>query len=268
MDGVEQHESEPAPSGKVLEREAPQPAALLELCPYLATIDGNWRSSSAVREHRCIAVAPPVPLALEKQRRLCLVANHTTCATYGAAEAARPSRNARPDRPLRTIARTTPVVIDQRRFDLRLPAVRLDRISGQGILVAVLGLAFAAIVIARPAGGGEGAGAPGVTPASATPAAGESASATSKPRSALPASSAPVVTARPIGSPAPSDAATATNPPASAQPAGSASTYKVKRGDTLSAIAARYGTTVKVLMNMNGITDPSRLKIGQILKVP
>jgi LysM repeat protein len=150
----------------------------------------------------------------------------------------------------------------------RLPAVRLDRISGQGILVAVLGLAFAAIVIARPAGGDRAGGAPPATAASATPAASTSASATSKPRSSLPAPSAPLVTARPIGSPAPSDAAPVTNPPASAQPAGSGSTYKVKSGDTLSAIAARYGTTVKVLMNLNGITDPSRLKIGQILKVP
>jgi LysM repeat protein len=245
-----------------------QPRVVLDLCPYLSTIDGNWRSSSAVREHRCIAVAPPVPLALEKQRRLCLVADHTACATYGAAEAARPAQPPRPDGHIRTIARTTPVVIDQRRFDIRLPASRPDRISGQAVLVAVLGLAFAAIVIARPVGSAPGTGAPSGFAASNAPAPSAAASVTPTPHPSAAPSSAPVVTARPVGSPAPSGAAQATNPPASPPPAGSGATYKVKSGDTLTAIAARYGTTVKILMTLNGITDPSKLRVGQILKLP
>src|SRR5258707_11770376 len=112
MEAVEPNESAPAPSHGASDQEAPQAATVLDLCPYLATVDGNWRSSSAVREHRCMAVTPPVPLALEKQRRLCLVANHATCATYGAAEAARPPSNGRADGRFRVIARTTPVVID------------------------------------------------------------------------------------------------------------------------------------------------------------
>ena len=52
--------------------------------------------------------------------------------------------------------------------------------------------------------------------------------------------------------------------PAEANPA----TYKVKRGDTLSGIAARFGTTVKVLVELNDIKDPSKLRVGQVLKLP
>jgi len=55
---------------------------------------------------------------------------------------------------------------------------------------------------------------------------------------------------------------------ASPQPTTSGATYKVKRGDTLSAIAARFGTTVKVLVTLNDISDPSRIHAGQVLKLP
>ena len=45
-------------------------------------------------------------------------------------------------------------------------------------------------------------------------------------------------------------------------------TYKVKRGDTLSGIAAKFATTVKVLVELNGIKDPSKLHMGQVIKLP
>ncbi|HHB90713.1 MAG TPA: LysM peptidoglycan-binding domain-containing protein [Anaerolineae bacterium] len=44
--------------------------------------------------------------------------------------------------------------------------------------------------------------------------------------------------------------------------------YVVKKGDTLYRIAKRYKTTVKALQRINGIADPSKLAIGQELKVP
>src|SRR6266545_8245106 len=59
------------------------------LCPFLATSSGAWRAAFPSHEHQCTAVDPPVPLALEKQRRLCLVTYHETCATYRAALAER-----------------------------------------------------------------------------------------------------------------------------------------------------------------------------------
>ena len=43
--------------------------------------------------------------------------------------------------------------------------------------------------------------------------------------------------------------------------------YTVKSGDSLTAIASRFGMTVAQLQSLNGITDPNKLKIGQVLKV-
>lgn len=43
--------------------------------------------------------------------------------------------------------------------------------------------------------------------------------------------------------------------------------YTVQRGDTLSEIASRYGTTVQELADINGITNPNLIYPGQELKV-
>ena len=43
--------------------------------------------------------------------------------------------------------------------------------------------------------------------------------------------------------------------------------YKVVSGDTLSGLAARYGTTVKAIMDANGLTS-TVLRIGQPLTIP
>jgi LysM repeat protein len=45
-------------------------------------------------------------------------------------------------------------------------------------------------------------------------------------------------------------------------------TYTVKAGDTLSGIGARLGVSYRSIMDANGITDPTRLKVGQVLAVP
>lgn len=44
--------------------------------------------------------------------------------------------------------------------------------------------------------------------------------------------------------------------------------HEVRRGETLSHIARRYGTTVSALMRMNGIRNPRQLRPRQILLVP
>jgi LysM repeat protein len=240
---------------------------LPSLCPYLATEDGTWRSASAVRDHRCMAVSPPVPLALEKQRRLCLVDAHLGCATYGAAQASRDLARPRSG-PNRPIARMTPVILDHGRFDLRMPAIHADRTSGQAVLVGVLGVALAAILVARPSGD---AGAVTVTPSPSpsTSAAGSTGSATRSPSTeptTAPPSDEPTAAPDPSASTAPASSPAAT--PAPTEPVTSGATYKVKRGDTLSAIAARFDTTVRVLVDLNEIDDPSRLRVGQILKLP
>lgn len=44
-------------------------------------------------------------------------------------------------------------------------------------------------------------------------------------------------------------------------------TYTVQQGDTLSGIAARYGTTYQRLAQINGIADPNLIYPGQVLKI-
>ncbi len=44
--------------------------------------------------------------------------------------------------------------------------------------------------------------------------------------------------------------------------------YTVQAGDTLSAIAARFDTTVDDIIALNNITDPNALQIGQLLLIP
>ena len=45
-------------------------------------------------------------------------------------------------------------------------------------------------------------------------------------------------------------------------------TYRVKRGDSLSAIAHKYGVSVHQLANANGIKNPNRIYAGQVICIP
>ena len=44
-------------------------------------------------------------------------------------------------------------------------------------------------------------------------------------------------------------------------------TYVVKAGDTLSGIAAKYGTTYQEIARKNGIANPNLIFPGQVLKI-
>lgn len=44
--------------------------------------------------------------------------------------------------------------------------------------------------------------------------------------------------------------------------------YIVKKGDTLSGIASKYGTTYQVLASCNGISNPNLIGVGQVIKIP
>ena len=66
----------------------------------------------------------------------------------------------------------------------------------------------------------------------------------------------------------PQESSSTTTPGSSGQPGATPRTYTVKRGDTLSGIAIRYGTTVAALATANNITNPNGLQIGQVLTIP
>lgn len=233
------------------------------ICPYLAAADGAWRSTTVAREHRCGAVAPPAPLATEKQRRLCLTPDYPSCATFEAARAARPIGHDRAPTLPRPMARTTPVVLDHGRLAISVPILSSDRSTGQAVLIVLMALAFAAIVLAKLTGGSpaaarDGSPFPGVAGPSvaASPGASNDPAATTPtdPTASIPATGGTEAS----GEPTASDSTTA---PATRS-------YKVKAGDTLIGIAAKFGTTPKAITKLNGISDPSSLKIGQVLKIP
>lgn len=44
--------------------------------------------------------------------------------------------------------------------------------------------------------------------------------------------------------------------------------YTVVKGDTLSGIASRYGTTYQKLAEYNGISNPNLILVGQVIRIP
>lgn len=235
--------------------------SMRDICPFLLAADGNWRSIDPTGEHRCTAVFPPARLTTEKQRRLCLVAAHETCATFAAALAVREPAIERDAAATRPMPRTTPVITERGRFALPVLSMRPDRTAGQAALVILLCVAFAGIVFAQLGPGRDGS--PGRVGSSPSPAA--SAAAVT----AAPSDGAVIVSPTPAEETSPTPGITLV--PTEDSPAPSSSTpatYTVERGDTLSGIASVYGTTWQVLAELNDIKNPSALRVGTVLQLP
>ena len=56
--------------------------------------------------------------------------------------------------------------------------------------------------------------------------------------------------------------------PASSSAPAAGGSYRVRAGDTLSAIAARHGTSAAAIAATNGLADPNRLAAGRLLRLP
>lgn len=56
--------------------------------------------------------------------------------------------------------------------------------------------------------------------------------------------------------------------PAPAAPRASTATHSVVSGDTLGSIARTYGVRVGEIATLNNITDPAKLRVGQVLRLP
>jgi predicted nucleic acid-binding Zn-ribbon protein len=74
---------------------------------------------------------------------------------------------------------------------------------------------------------------------------------------------------RAAGAPAPASAAGAARPSGGASAAGRGGyEHKVERGQTLSEIARGYNKSVESIMKANKISNPSSIRVGQILFIP
>lgn len=54
----------------------------------------------------------------------------------------------------------------------------------------------------------------------------------------------------------------------STAPTRKASSYKVRSGDVLGAIAKRHGVSVRSIMSANGMSSAHKLRVGQVLRIP
>ena len=237
-------------------------------CPFLVAETGGWRLAVPSREHRCGAFSPPAPLSSEKQSRLCLTSNHASCATYLASITARTERlGAAPVR--RTtrwgFARTTSVIEDPGGIRARILAAVLDRRRWPAIPAVILVTTLFVLALS-----GFRAGLPTSPVATASPGRPDSTATATTPATPPAATEAPLESAPPGSeSPtAPPPTAEPTAAPGTPAPSPSFRTYRVKSGDTLGDIAARFGTTVRAIARLNDIDDPGSLQIGQVLLIP
>lgn len=51
-------------------------------------------------------------------------------------------------------------------------------------------------------------------------------------------------------------------------PSGDTTSYVVRAGDTLSAVAYRFGTKVNDIVSLNGLVNPNLIYVGQVLRLP
>jgi LysM repeat protein len=232
------------------------------ICPFLAlAADHRTVVDGYDPDHRCHALAEPDELDRARQLQLCLNEAHRDCERYLAAVQVR-----RADGPIQPVpapdarvARTR-LVLDtsgsNRRLDSDLtlmgPRARRLVLAGVaavlGILVLVSGVADGLVgLVVRPS--------PSPTP---------SAEATGLPTpSTAGASATPAVT--PAPTPLPETPAPTPLPPVSQA---AAQSYVVQEGDTLSAIAGRFGTTVAAIQAANGLGESDVINIGQVLVIP
>ena len=260
-----------AAAGAQLVELPPRPAG----CPFLLAEAGGWRLDVPSKDHRCAAFSPPAPLAPEKQSRLCLTEGHTACATYLASVAAREARlGAAPlDRATRWgLARTTTVIQDPGGFRIPLLGAIFDRRRWPAIPAALLVVALFVLAVTGFRGILPLAGAAATPSLPVVAVASLPAEPTDAASSDAPAVSEPPLTLPPTGSapptqPPPTSAPVSTPEPTKG-PKPTFRTYKVKPGDTLSAIAAKYHTTVSAIAQLNHLTDPGRLSVGQVLQIP
>ncbi len=260
------------PLASVASRTAgPATEPVREVCPYLEAAEGGWRSVQATRDHRCTATSPASPLSLAKQRELCLQPAHFGCATYQAAREIVSELPAPGDDGLWPETRGAVLSLEAAPGPRgSVPGVG-GRSTGQAVLIALMVVAFVLLVISRvgPPATGDAASSFDLAGAGSMAPASPPAPPASQRATASPSASGDAPTAGTSDDPAsPAPSVTSGDPSAAPSASVPTTTYRVRRGDTLSGIAARFGVTVRALKAANGITDAALIRPGQVLVIP
>jgi hypothetical protein len=237
----------------------PGRSARLEVCPFLRAGEGPDTAPADRPDagHRCRAFGEPLMLGLRQQELVCLRTGHGHCPRFARGE----------ERVRRTLA---PGLGRRRR---PAPAVLL----AAGLLVGAILVAVGAVNGGLTLSGGPGVAA-GPTPSPSAPPAAPA--PTPQPTLAPTPAIDPTPSPTPRPTPSPSPAPTATPAPSVVLPAawqGLAAcpapddcyVYRVQRNDTLYGIAAKFSTTLNVLLDLNpDIGNPSTIHVGDQIKVP
>jgi LysM repeat protein len=226
------------------------------ICPLL-TLGGDPRIVSAAPDaaHRCAAGGTLTTIERDYQARFCLTGRHETCERYVAhlAEVGSIGPTWRAAAPDATFA-STRLVVDSAPRTVAGPRPR--RLGTMA--VAIIAVVLVAILVGWVGVGGLGAllgpgGSPSPSP-SVSPSA--SPSESGEPSPSTEPSASPSVAPTPTPTPGPTPT-----------PAPTPLTYIVQQGDTLNAIAARFGTTAQAIMEANGL-ESDVIHPGQVLIIP
>jgi len=215
---------------------------------------------------------------LGKQRDLCLQPAHFGCATYQAArELEAPARSREPlDGGLWPETRSAVLALEPVRGRRGTLEGASGRTGAQALLVGMMIVAFLVLALARATPSETSGEAPATVAAGAAgsaPVAGRSGEPSAPNEAASPAgfmsagpssSSGPGPSDDPSGTTAASPSTTATSD--ASAPVGQV--YRVRSGDTLSSIAARFGVTIKALKAANQLGASNVIRPGQVLVIP
>jgi LysM repeat protein len=240
------------------------------VCPLLG-LQGDRRTAvdGVDGGHRCHAELPPIVLDRQQQARVCLTDAHERCDRFLAYASRRggtlPGRSGLVD----GLVSTRMILAPEPSWRGITGGARRTRsgpmaLIGAGITALGIGsVALATGMLDDP--GDPRATDAGLAPVSSEPSATATRSARPSPTEAptTAPSPSPVMTPVPSAAPTPISAP----PPTAAPPAPPQQTYTVQQGDTLAAIAQRFGTTVAALQAANGIEDPNEIIVGQVLVI-
>ena len=221
-------------------------------------------------EHRCHAIRPTEELHRRQQLTTCLAAEHRACPRYLAATQAAPTADPWPVADADAGAISTRLVLGPDAASRGVRAMSAARpAAGRwavGTTLAVVGVAVAGGVTgafgAFPLGEAGAAASPTATQAATVSPTEQPAVGGPSPRPA--ASNLPSATAIPTPEVTPTTGPAPTSTPAPPQ----ARTYVVQPGDTLAAIATRFGSSVPAIQEANGLADSNVILIGQVLVIP